>query len=236
MLTHVLGQNILNHRIKRPQNLLMPNQNMRLTPQRMKHPRQLHRDIPRPHHRHPLWLLLDLKEPVRVDPVRSTGDVVLRRDGRASADGDDDFFGGDGVGGAVVFGDFDFVFGDEGAPALVVVDLVVDEVLLATIESNPFISLSPVYSNPTIHPIPHLPATSILNFWHSLNPIQPPNISIPLPLQIPPIKLGKTPLLVDSLEVGAEPVGAGFAKVVGDVGGVPHDLFGDATCRSERRM
>jgi hypothetical protein len=58
-----------------------------------------------------------------------------------------------------------------------------------------------------------------------LDPVQPLDISVPLLLQIVPLELrdGHLGSLVP------EPIIRGFTEVIGDVGRVPHDLFGDAS-------
>ena len=105
---------------------------MRLGAQRVKHPRELDRDVSRTDNNHRLGLLFDVKEAVRVDTERSTGNLVVGRDGGPATDGDVEDLGFDLVGlGTVPAGDFDLVGREELGPALVVIDLVVDEVLLA---------------------------------------------------------------------------------------------------------
>lgn len=58
---------------------------------------------------------------------------------------------------------------------------------------------------------------------HSLNPVQPVDIRIPLVLERRPVKLVGdlcVPLVL------AKPVRSGFTDGIGDVGGVPHEFWG----------
>lgn len=109
----------------------MPNDQVRLRPQCVKDTRQLNGNVPRPHHDDRLGLFLDIKESIRVDTVLCARDVIVGRNSGPATDGDIEDFGFDLVGlGTIPAGDLDFVGREELGPALVVVDLVVDEVLL----------------------------------------------------------------------------------------------------------
>lgn len=107
---------------------------MRLRAEGVEHPSELNSDISGSNDDDSLGLLLNVKEPVRVDTVLCAGNVVIGRDGRSTADGDVEHLGFDSVRLAPVpRSDFDLVGRDELGPAFVVVDFVVDEVLLANL-------------------------------------------------------------------------------------------------------
>lgn len=201
-LTHIRSQDILQHRVKSPQHLVMPNDQMRLRTQSIENTRELNSDIPRPNNDDSLGLLFDIKEPVRVYTVFSTGDGVGSRNGRSAAYGDGEDFGFYSVFLTVSSGYLDFVRRDETGPAFVVIDFVIDEILLAT-------PLDAIWVN-------------IAARRNSLDPVQALDIGIPLVLQGRPVKSSNH--LVPG-GIVAESVCSGFTNVIRDIGSVPHNLY-----------
>ncbi len=129
--THVVAEHILQHRVKRAQHLVVPDEEVRLCAERVEHARELDGNVSGANDGDALGLLLDVEEAVRVDAVGRAGDLVIGRNGRPAADGNDNLLGLDRVRRAVSLFNLDLVLVDEGGVALVIVDLVVDQVLLA---------------------------------------------------------------------------------------------------------
>jgi len=159
----------------------------------------------------PLGLLLNFEESIRVDSVRSTGDLVVGRDGRTSTNSNDNLLGLDVVRGSVVSSDLDLVLVYERCPTLMVGDLVVDQVLL-TAESTHV-------SDQTL--------TRSSQLKDALDSIQPSDVSVPLLLEVAPVKLGKS----SCSSFISKSIVWSLSQVVSDVGSVPHDLLGHTSCR-----
>lgn len=84
-----------------------------------------------------LWLSVDVKEAIRVDAVLGTRNLVVGGNSGSTTDGNGDLLCFDFVGRAVVRLDLEGVGIEERGVSLVVVDLVVDQVLLAELKSAP---------------------------------------------------------------------------------------------------
>ena len=214
-LFHVIAKDVLQHRVKRPQHLVVTDHQVSLGPERMEHAGQLDGNVPGTDDGDPFGLFLDLKEPVRVDPVGRTRNVIVRGDRGTSTDGDDDLFGLDGVRRPVILGNLDLILGDERRPSLVIGYLVVDEVLFAKQGSKQSIR-SVSTSSGSSHDDLDLDL---------LDPVETLDVGVPLVLQIVPLELGDG----DLGGFVTESIVRRLAEVIGDVGRVPHDLFRNAS-------
>lgn len=130
-LTHVRHKRLRQHRVESPQHSIMPNNQVRLRSQRVEHSSQLHTDVPSTDHGHSLGLGLDIKEPIRIDTVRSSRDLVIAWDSGSSANGYTDLLGFDLVFAPICLLDLDGVGVDKGGPAFVVVDVLLLQVPVA---------------------------------------------------------------------------------------------------------
>lgn len=107
----------------------------------VEHTGQLDGDVSGSNDDDSLGLSVDVKEAIRVDTVFGTGDLIVGGDCGSPSDGNGDLLRFDFVGRAVVRLNLEGVGIEEGSVALVVVDLVVDQVLLAELESARVLAL-----------------------------------------------------------------------------------------------
>lgn len=109
----------------------MSNDEMRFCSQSVENTSQLYCNISSTDDGDSLGLFFYIKETIRVDSVRSTRDLFVRRDRCSTSNSDCDLFSFDVVRASIVGCDLEFVRGDEGGVSFVVVDFVVDQILLA---------------------------------------------------------------------------------------------------------
>jgi len=133
LLTHVRRERVLEHRVKRPQHLVVTDQQVGLRAERVEHPGELDGDVPCSDDCDAFRLFLNVEETVRVDSVGCTWNVVVGRNGRSTTYGDGDLLRLDLVRLAVERLDRERVGVDKRCVALVVVDLIVDQVFLAIV-------------------------------------------------------------------------------------------------------
>lgn len=113
----------------------MPDDQVSLRAEGVEHTGQLDGNVSGSNDDDSLGLSVDVKEAIRVDTVFGTGDLIVGGDCGSPSDGNGDLLGLDFVGRAVVRFDLEGVGIEERSVALVVVDLVVDQVLLAELNS-----------------------------------------------------------------------------------------------------
>jgi hypothetical protein len=119
----------------------VPDDQVGLRAEGVEHTSQLDGDISGSNDDDSLGLTVDVKEAIRVDTVFGTGDLIVGGDCGSPSDGNGDLLRFDFVGRAVVRLNLEGVGIEEGSVALVVVDLVVDQVLLAELESARVLAL-----------------------------------------------------------------------------------------------
>mmetsp|Transcript_23521 Transcript_23521/g.50331 ORF Transcript_23521/g.50331 Transcript_23521/m.50331 type:complete len:293 (-) Transcript_23521:687-1565(-) len=90
---HFIIQRLRDHVVEVPQRPPLSNHKRRVRPQRLQHPRQFHRDVPRSNHHGLSREGLQFKEPVRVDGVPGDGPVrPPRRHRGVPSRGEEDMF------------------------------------------------------------------------------------------------------------------------------------------------
>jgi hypothetical protein len=109
----------------------MPDDQMSIRTESVENTSEFNSDISSTDDNDPLWLFLDIKESVRVDTVGSTGNIVIRRDGGSTTNGNHNLLRLDLVLGSILLGDFDSVGVDKFSPSIVVVYVFLVEVVLA---------------------------------------------------------------------------------------------------------
>lgn len=77
-------------------------------------------------------LFFNIKESIRVDTVRSTWNLLIAWNGRSPSDGNGDLFSFDLVLFPIETFDLEGILVNERSVSFMVIDLVIDEVLLAT--------------------------------------------------------------------------------------------------------
>jgi hypothetical protein len=99
---------------------------------------EFNRDISSTNHNDPLGLFFNVKESIRVDTIRSTGDIIVGRDSGSTTDGNHDLLGFDLVFRSVLLGDFNSMGIDEFSPAIMVIYILLVQVGLADSQLAPF--------------------------------------------------------------------------------------------------
>ena len=110
----------------------MSDNQMRLCTKSVEHTSELDGDVSSTNDDDLLWLFLNIKEPIRVDTVRSSWDLIIGRNGRSTTDSYCDLLGLDLVFRSVVLRDFEGVRVDEFGPSFMVVYFLLAEVGLTT--------------------------------------------------------------------------------------------------------
>ena len=199
-LTHVRPQDILQHRIKRPQHFVMSDYQVRLCAEGVEYARELDSDVSRTNYDHTFRLLLDIEEPIRVDPIFGPRDHVVRGDSWTTSDGDGDLLRFDLVSRPIEGFDLECVRVDKSGETFVVIDFVVGEIFLTAAP------LSASWRKPSRRE------------KNPLDPVEALDVGVPLVFERGPVEFGHH--LSRRIFV-AETVCSGLADVVGDIGGVP---------------
>jgi hypothetical protein len=124
----LLGDTLLDHGVEVAQEGLVADEQVGFSAEGVEHAGKLDGDVAGADNGNLLGLDVNVEEAIAVDAVLSAGNGRRRRG--LAADGDENLLGVDEDLGAVVLGDLDLILGQEAAPAVDVLDLIVVQIAL----------------------------------------------------------------------------------------------------------
>ena len=176
----------------------MPDDKMGICTKSIENTSEFNSDISSTNNNDSLGLFFNIKESIRVDTVRSTGDIIIGGNGRSTTDGNHDLLRFHLVLCSILLGDFDSVGIDKFGPSIMIVYVLLVQVALAD------------------HQLMSISVNQSL-----LDTVQSLDVGISLGLEGVPVE--RVDHLVGNLVV-AETVCNSFSDMVGSVRTVPHDL------------